>query len=121
MSKELVSHWCELLERTVNDGQNKPLRSDDERIVKLYETTASLITQGRVDAICKDYESGVNSTLAIGIAYLKDAYESRSFSASVKSGVKANGRGWAARSKANELAEAPDEEAEINQIGRAHV
>ncbi len=91
MDGKIVSYWCDRLLETVSDGADKPLSTDDERIVGLYESLESLVGLPVIERHYQAYLGGDNSIKSVGIAFLKDAYEMRGFGPAMKAAVNEQG------------------------------
>lgn len=111
MSRELVEFWVQRLDESTDRGPEIPLRSDDERIVQLYESLVDEVGQETIDDLYNAYLRGDNSSKAVGIAFLVDAYRMRGFSDEQKRVAKAHRNGEVA-------IEAPPDDASAALLAR---
>ncbi|TWU42934.1 hypothetical protein Q31b_19670 [Novipirellula aureliae] len=102
MNRETVTYWCNALEEST--WGEKPLRSDDERIVRLYESLEAWLSP---EKIAEWYQrrltgKGDRSTEAEGIAFLVDAYQDREYDPKLRQILRARRRGETVSADAKE-------------------
>tara|TARA_R110002073_G_scaffold332412_2_gene518475 strand:- start:18708 stop:19274 length:567 start_codon:yes stop_codon:yes gene_type:complete len=73
MNSEIVSHWLERFAAIDREA----IARDDERLVRLHEALDAFVTSANLRSWYQRYLDGDNSSEAVGIAYLVDAYKHR--------------------------------------------
>ncbi len=90
-TKATVEVWLEELSDTIKWGTQNPLRSNDERIVRLWEALVGFVGEAVLKGHYErfvDSKPGKEPKESLGIAFLRDAYDMQWFSEEHKRRVK---------------------------------